>query len=253
MSKIMACTVAAPTERNKVWARLQSSYLDKTKHVEIIKKVAINGAAELPWVNSGYSIVKSWNYNKGHLSGLLALTEAFKSSDCDWFLTLDSDAWPITDDWFIVCERLMSEKGKLGVAIVRCENFDTFPHPCALMAHRTLIEKGINFNMRPQINMLGDLFTELSTNYVDFDRDFLPMVRTNKINFHPLFGGIYGHMFYHHGAGSRSAAQTRLSASGMYDHFIKKESHAVTEEALFKALSEDHDGLIKKMMDGISL
>jgi hypothetical protein len=39
----------------------------------------------------------------------------------------------------------------------------------------------------------------------------------------------------------------------MYDHFIKKESHAITEEALFKALSEDHDILIRKMMDGISL
>ena len=37
------------------------------------------------------------------------------------------------------------------------------------------------------------------------DRPAAPLFRSNVRNFHPILGGLYGDLLYHHGAGSRRA------------------------------------------------
>ena len=253
MANIMACTVAAPTARNESWAKLQSIFLDRTKFAKVSKHVVINGTPAGPWTDKGYKIIKYWVYNKGHYYGLKVIVDTFIESDFEWLLILDSDAWPIREDWFAVCDKLMSDRNKLGCAAIRCENFDTFPHPCIFLAHRKIIEKGVEFKLRTQLNLLGEPTTDLATNYADFDTDFLPLIRTNKINYHPLFGGIYGHLFYHHGAGSRVADNTRVALSGMYDHFVDSRSHVTVESAMFNALMSNPASYLNKMLQGQGL
>lgn len=253
MIKVMACTVASPTPRNEVWSTIQSTFLDRSMFVEVHKHVVLNGVTPTPWTDKGYKILSNWQFNRGHLHGLKIIIDSFKSSSYDWLLVLDSDAWPIRDDWFAVCDRLINEKGKSGCAAVRCENFDTFVHPCIFLANRSLILKGAEFGFKTQMNLLGDVVTDLAMVYSDFDYDFLPLVRTNKINYHPLFGGLYGHLFYHHGAGSRPADMTRAGLSGMYDHFVDKFSHATIEEAMYSALSSDPKSYLNKLIAGVPL
>ena len=253
MSSIMACTVAAPTGRNETWATLQSTFLDRTKFAKVSKYVVINGTEVKPWKDKGYEVLKSWVYNKGHYYGLKAIVDSFRETEFEWLLILDSDAWPVRDDWFAICDKLMNEKNKLGCAAIRCENFDTFPHPCVFLAHRKVIDKGIEFKLRTQLNLLGEPVSDLATNYADFDTDFLPLIRTNRTNFHPLFGGIYGHLFYHHGAGSRVADNTRVALSGMYDHIVDSRSHISIESAMFNSLKSNPIVYLNKLLQGQGL
>ena len=253
MIKIMACTVASPTPRNEVWASLQSTFLDRTKFAEVHKHVVINGASPVPWLDNGYKIISHWAYNKGHLQGLRSIIDNFKVSECDWLLILDSDAWPIRDDWFAICDKLMSEKGKEGCAAIRCENFDIFPHPCIFLANKSLINRGAEFDLRTDINLLGNIVTDLAVSHVDFDNYFIPLLRSNKVNHHPLFGGIYNHLFYHHGAGSRLADLTRVGMSGMHDHYISNTSHAAVEAAMYSSLSTDPKSYLNKLIVGVAL
>lgn len=254
MPKIMACTVAAATPRNKTWASLQSTFLNKSKYVQMDKFVVINGCNPDVWTDKGYKPLASFEYDRGHPLGLKVITDEFRGNDSyEWLLLLDSDAWPINDEWFAICDRLMNEKNKLGFAAIRCENFDTFPHPCIFFAHKSLMARNIEFKFRTQYNLLGEPVSDMGTTYPDSDADFLPLVRTNKLNFHPLFGGVYGHMFYHHGAGSRVADRIRLGESGMCDHYIPRGMHGTVEANMFSALEADPAGYLSRLVNGVAL
>ena len=46
------------------------------------------------------------------------------------------------------------------------------------------------------------------------DQAWTPLLRTNRIDLHPLWFGIYGGFLYHHGAGFRKAVARGIGASG---------------------------------------
>ena len=252
---VMACTVVSPTPRNKYWLKFQSKALTSSV-AKIDKFVVLNGLSEddHSWEDGGYTALNRSKINMGHGWGLKIIIDAFKkNTDYSRLLILDSDAWPIDESWFHVCERLMHIKEKNGLAVVRCENFDTFPHPCVFMANRKLVNKGLEFKLRSQVNLLGELITDLSLGYKDFDDDVVSLTRSNKVNYHPLFGGIYSNIFYHHGAGSRFPGKTRLASSQMCDHYIKPESHVEIESKMFDKLVRNYDEYIGTLKNGLTL
>ena len=51
-----------------------------------------------------------------------------------------------------------------------------------------------------------DVGANLYKQLIDRRIDWLPLLRSNKVNLHPLYFGIYGGAIYHHGAGFRESA-----------------------------------------------
>ncbi len=123
-----------------------------------------------------------------HFNGLCELIKYAMDGDYRAWLILDCDCFPIVNNW----ESLLKNKNS---AIVRIENFDTFIHPSCVYC----VDKSIKFNVSKITNLLGESFDEL----IGVGDGYFPLIRTNKVNYHPVAFGIYYNLFYHHGAGSR--------------------------------------------------
>jgi len=129
------------------------------------------------------------------------------NSEDDWLMFLDGDAFPIGD-----IEKFGREKLKIYplVAIQRKENMGDFqPHPCFSLTTIKFWKKikgdwRSGFCWRDSTGQLvsdvgGNLLAILNRNEIEW----YPLVRSNRINLHPLWYGIYGDLIYHHGAGFR--------------------------------------------------
>lgn len=125
-----------------------------------------------------------------HYKGLCKLLEYAMKGDYRAWLILDCDCFPIHNDW-------ENKLNKRNSAIVRTENFDTFIHPSCVYC----VDRSIKFQISQVVNLLGDSFHEL----IGVGTKYFPLLRTNRINHHPVAFGVYYDIFYHHGAGSRIA------------------------------------------------
>ena len=118
-----------------------------------------------------------------------------------YVITLDSDAFPISDGWI---DRLISavQAGNAVSGIYRDEmssHIRPFVHPSCLCARRDdLLAYGVSFGTGDGQDIGQQLFDTLSRN-----RPYYPLRRSNVRNVHPVMGGVYGDLIYHHGAGSR--------------------------------------------------
>lgn len=250
---VMMATVVSTSNRNEAWSKLQSFFLDRSMGVKLTKHVVLNEANEEPWVEKGYNVIASFKNNKGHAQGIKPIIEAFKASDYKWLLLLDSDAFPFRADWFAVCKRMMEMKNRIASSAVRFENFDVFPHPCVFLASKEFFDSDASFDPKTTTNLLGKEVSDVGTGLVRFMHKIIPLIRTNKVNYHPLLGAVYGHMFYHHGAGSRFPKMTRLAVSGMCDHYMRMEDHGDVEGRMLKKLVESPSTYLDVLVNGISL
>ncbi|HEV3282528.1 MAG TPA: hypothetical protein VG032_13075 [Acidimicrobiales bacterium] len=126
----------------------------------------------------------------------------------DILIFLDSDAFPIRplDHWL---EANLAHHPL--IAVQRRENFgDLRPHPsfCATtVAYWDRI--GGDWSREPWTTPLGEVLEDAGTRVLrsldEARAEWLPLVRTNTREVHPLFFGVYGHYVYHHGAGSRAS------------------------------------------------
>jgi hypothetical protein len=144
------------------------------------------------------------------------------------------------------------------VAPVRAENLDAFPHGCALFIDgRYLREQPrghIRLVTKPTTNFAGFTTEDLvfdGTDVIDSDGKQLwcPLIRSNTWNPHPIVAAIYGHVFYHHGAGSRSPL-FRVVETGLFRHYLTEAQHIRLEETLFTMLCEDPEGLCTRLAGG---
>ena len=125
----------------------------------------------------------------------------------DLIIFLDGDAFPIGD--VIAFARQKLEKQQL-VAVQRLENNgDLQPHPCFCVTTVGFWKRiggdwkqGYEWN-----NSQGEPVTDVGGNLLGLLRrekvDWHPMLRSNRINLHPLWFGIYEGLIYHHGAAFR--------------------------------------------------
>ncbi|MGD0381703.1 MAG: hypothetical protein ABSC30_17155 [Acidimicrobiales bacterium] len=127
----------------------------------------------------------------------------------DIIVFLDGDAFPIADPLPTVRQGL--EHGAL-VAVRRDENLaDAQPHPCFCAIRVRDWErihgdwsKGYSWvtaDGKRTSDVGGNLLRALERN----GDDWVPLLRSNRVDLHPLWFGVYGGIVYHHGAGFRWA------------------------------------------------
>lgn len=131
------------------------------------------------------------------------------SDDDDYLIFIDGDAFPIAD-LFPFIERILGQY--FLTAVRRDENGgDIQPHPC-FCATTTQFWKEIQGDWSPGFtwkNSAGMDMTDVGGNLLGVllkrAIPWYPMLRSNKLNLHRLWFGIYDGHVYHHGAGFRPA------------------------------------------------
>lgn len=130
----------------------------------------------------------------------------------DLLLFLDGDAFPIGDLASFARSKL--DEFPL-LAVQRLENGDLQPHPsCCITTVK--FWQDIKGDWKPGYkwkSAWGKEVTDVGGNLLGLLQNshyrWLPMLRTNQHDLHPLFFGVYEKLVYHHGAGFRPAF-TRL-------------------------------------------
>lgn len=128
--------------------------------------------------------------------------------------TLDVDSFPITPNWLARSDALL-RKGAALVGVLRAENGDTAaPHPSYMFFDRAFHERHQPTFARLAGTPRAADFQRVTRQKVDTGAGYamilveqaLPWARlrrSNQVDDHPLMGGIYGHMVFHFGGGSR--------------------------------------------------
>jgi hypothetical protein len=131
-------------------------------------------------------------------------------ADFDYIVTLDTDSFPVRDDWLDV---LVSEceQGAAVAGVYRDElapKINPFVHVSGLCIRaRELRDLDVSFGkeMRTADEYNQEPGQKITYELIRRGRKIAPLNRSNKVNCHWLIGGIYGDVIYHQGAGSRNA------------------------------------------------
>lgn len=254
MARILVGSVFADHARTEKWYEIQLRLLDQTTTPNTYDHVVVaNRCKPEIFKRSRVASVRgdgAPDASHEHMNGLRDLWRYFNEHpEYDHYLILDSDAFPFQVNWL---ERLlvwMREDDRLPerqwASVVRCENLDTFPHPCVLFVKGQFLRDvgdrtgERTFRVDDLQNLLGYSFRDL---YVDLPKEvngkpvWLPMTRTNVWNVHPVLAALYGGMFYHHGAGSRTM-EIRSVTLRNFDHYYPRWKHTTLEENIWVEIS----------------
>lgn len=137
-----------------------------------------------------------------HAEALDFLADA-TSPDVEVLVTLDTDAFPIHDEWLpTLLDKI--DGGCALVGVWRDEMspvLEPFIHPSCLAIRRDRFFRleGVSFAKSYDIDVGYNIFEELKSE----GEQYYPLSRSNARNIHFLLGGIYGDLIYHQGSGSR--------------------------------------------------
>jgi hypothetical protein len=244
MKRLLVASVYAQSERNAVWLSLQRRFLARTTadydHAVFLNRE--DGALFRGCLVIGRD-AGGEEGSEEHANALRQVLSYCQAHRYEGYLILDSDCFPVAD-WQ---ERLAGLMGRFPLAAaVRVENFDLFPHPCAFFVRGDAIaEPYLDFAVTPHRNLLGEELRDTAC-AIPLGQCF-PLLRSNVWNPHPIFAGVYGHMFYHHGAGSR-ASVTRGLLSGYYDHILPPAARPDVEGALFRRLVRRPEAFVSRLL-----
>jgi hypothetical protein len=247
---LFIASVYAPSPWNRDWYRLQRKFIaQNTANIAVKFGVLLNGidANEL---DDEADIIGICSGNTGHSAGMAKLLELFRASGCTHFLFLDSDCFPIHPDWFNVLRAQMQRFGKRFAAPIRYENLDRFPHPCAFFCDAEAIQdERINFDIGfAGDNILHESVRDVGNAMLPLLPEILPLMRTNRVNHHPVAAAVYHHLFYHHGAGSRNFEFRVIDKYGYCDHWWNKSQDEQLADQLRAELFERPEFFLKGLM-----
>ncbi|NIQ02488.1 MAG: hypothetical protein GWM98_20690 [Nitrospinaceae bacterium] len=139
---------------------------------------------------------------------ILAEIACSQGKDEDYLMFIDGDAFPIVDLMPKVQEIVANHQ---LMAVRRDENNgDRQPHP-SFAVTTVGFWKEIRGDWKPGYkwkNDSGQMVRDTGGNLLKIVEnkkiDWHPILRTNKVNLHPVWFGVYGNMVYHHGAGFRT-------------------------------------------------
>lgn len=225
---------------------------DSFDHVVFISK----STKEKSFENKTHVIQRgvSENCDNQHVEGLESLHRYFLQvrDQYDYFLILDSDAFPIKKNWIKTLTNKMSPQQCFDdegfftfsygpefeiASVIRQENFESRLHASILFANnRSLDEISFEYRLVGK-DILNRDETDVCLPLYQFEKreKAYPLIRTNKVNIHPIVAGVYGDMFYHHGAGTRSNLVFR---GGIYHDYCTANSAEFYMDELFKCPSE---------------
>jgi hypothetical protein len=138
--------------------------------------------------------------------------DVIERADADDLLVfMHSDAFPVTD-WVDPVRRILDERPL--VAVRRDEIGEPIPHWCFCVTTAGFwTEIGGDWSRGPTWDDHGQQVTDMGTGlWQNLERRGIawqPILRTNEIDLHPVFFGVYGDLVYHHGAWSHTAMTRR--------------------------------------------
>lgn len=231
MNDLCVASVFCNSPKSKFWFDTQLKFLKAT--TKDFDYIIVNNNCS-PNLFKGATHILSGGGN--HQSGLQKIKKFFNSKHYKYGLILDSDAFPISTQWF---EHL---KGHEIASVVRFENLDSFPHPCVLWFKKSSIDR-IKFEYQHVKNLVNYECEELVVAIKD---GFFPLLRTNVWNPHPILCAIYYDCFYHHGAGSRPNRFRAITRAKYYKRYQKP-------PILFESLARDGKQFISNLRFGQKL
>jgi hypothetical protein len=266
MKRLLVASVYAPSDRNPTWIGLQKRFLAETTDVVHDLIVYLNRADAGPFIDAGVAVAgrsdQPWpSMCHEHAAALNFLVAVFRQrlDEYEDFLLLDSDAFPCQPNWLGRLVTWMREDDflpeKLFAAPCRGENLDHFPHPCVFFIRGRLLRNypdAVDFSVGPHTNMAGYAFEDVGCQMpvrADNRHVWLPLLRSNVWNPHPILAAVYGGMFYHHGAGSRPL-EIRSVTLRAYDNVIARFQHGDRERQLFAEIARNPKIFIRQLMGG---
>lgn len=223
----------SPIQRK--WADLQSRFIRASeKDAEYV--IAYHGEKSSYFEEIADHTLKPDNDSSNkHASGLRELKKYFLESKHEHFLFLDSDAFPIRRDWVNLVTKAMSPKHEIASAI-RYENLENRIHVCLLYVKSRKYLKNLVFKQRDiGSDLIGSIESDLSVGEYDHSMraKVFPLLRSNRINLHPMLCAIYYNAFYHHGCGSRKFC---VRSKRYWDKIItcKNDPHFFSDNKLFQ-------------------
>jgi hypothetical protein len=191
------------------WIAPQLKFLGQHLQSEFRVYAWLNNIPDAPRDLFHFSCVEPVRSHAMKLNILADVIQSSAASPDDILIFLDGDAFPIADLEAMVREKVAAHK---LVAVQRLENNgDSQPHPCfcaTTVGFWNSIQGDWNDGYEWK-NSDGETVTDVGGNMLKklLDRgiDWAPLLRSNKVNLHPLYFGIYGGVIYHHGAGFRKS------------------------------------------------
>ena len=174
----------------------------------------------------------------GHLDGLRALCETFRNRTYKHYLILDSDCFPISQNWLQTLELAITRAGKGFAAPARVENLHFFPHPCVLYTSNPAY---LEFEVGEGVNFLGESFSDISC--AGPREMWFPLLKTNRVSPHPFLAAIYYDSFYHHGCGTRPFGM-RSATTIYYEHVLPR---CAAPEELMQQFLTNPDELLQTL------
>ena len=183
------------------WIEIQRRYLDRFMTEPFVLYGSLENVPD--GHHAGFDVVvPSLGNHAGKLNRLGFAMLAHAERD-DVLVFVDGDAFPVGD----VVSRIRAGLAESElVAVQRLENNgDCQPHPCfcAVTAATWASLPGDWSSGHPfrdgRTDVGGNLLWLLEDRGIPWD----PMLRSNKLNRHPLLFGVYDDVLYHHGAGFR--------------------------------------------------
>lgn len=196
--------------QSDAWIEPQLAYLDRFAPSCTRVWAALNGVSREHF--SRFHFASELNGSHADKLNQLAEIASKEAQPADHLLFLDGDAFPVAP-----LEPLLTDPARL-IAVRRDENLgDPQPHPCFCL---TTVDfwaqiEGDWFEGYSWTNRLGETVTDVGGNLLGRLREssvpWLPLLRSNTVNLHPLWFAIYGSpsfgpVVYHHGAGFRRRA-----------------------------------------------
>lgn len=199
--------VATVHFRSARWIDVQLRHLERNLH-EPYAVYAVLQDVPGDHAHKFARVVPAGGPHAGKLNLLAAEITAEAAGD-DVIVFLDGDAFPVADPMPTVRAALADT---VLVAVRRDENAgDVQPHPC-FCAVRVADWQALHGDWSPghpwpgpdgapMTDVGGNLLRALEL----AGARWTPLLRSNRVNPHPLWFGIYGGIVYHHGAGFRAA------------------------------------------------
>ena len=174
----------------------------------------------------------------------------------DTIFSLDTDSWPITHNWDV---QIMAElqKGHKMVGVWRDEmkaGIEPYVHASGLgIKARTVAKEGLRFDAQPpglHEDTLSNFTRILSKKYTP--TTIARLKRSNRLQYHNAFGGIYGHLIYHHHKGTsyKDGKQQRITFKGSDNRKGTAEANKHIGDAITERVFYDHDNYIQEMQFG---
>ena len=201
------------------WIDVQRRYLDR--HVSTPFEVWTSLQDIDPEYGSRFTRVldQKGRFNHANKLNHLAAEVCDVADPEDTLVFLDGDAFPIVD----LVPRLDEMLGRAPLAaVMRAENLgDRQPHPCFCAttvetwlrirgdwgAAATWAVADARYASKTPSDSREGTVTDVGGNLLRrlevTDTEWLPLLRSNGHDLHPMFFGIYGDLVYHHGAGFR--------------------------------------------------